>query len=56
MFFTQLIRSAYRRLRQLQQQQRQRKQLLALESHMLKDLGLSKADAAREGNKRFWQS
>ncbi len=34
---------------------RQRRQLLSLSDHMLKDIGISRADAAAEANKPFWQ-
>lgn len=34
---------------------RQRRALLALDAAMLKDLGISRADALREGGKPFWQ-
>lgn len=34
---------------------RQRRALGALSDHMLKDLGLSRSDAGREGGKRFWE-
>ena len=34
---------------------RQRRALLALEDHLLKDVGLSRADAYREGSKHFWE-
>jgi uncharacterized protein YjiS (DUF1127 family) len=34
---------------------RQRRALLAMSDHMLKDLGLSRSDAGREGGKRFWE-
>jgi uncharacterized protein YjiS (DUF1127 family) len=33
---------------------RQRRALAALDDHMLKDLGLSRADAAQESGRRFW--
>ncbi|GGB83260.1 hypothetical protein GCM10011352_06380 [Marinobacterium zhoushanense] len=48
-------RRLYRRLRYLQQRQRQRRHLLTLESHTLRDMGISRADAVREGSKRIWQ-
>ena len=35
---------------------RQRRELLALDDRMLKDIGLSRADAFREGSKPFWRS
>ena len=34
---------------------RQRRALGGLNDYMLKDLGLSRADAGREGSKRFWE-
>jgi uncharacterized protein YjiS (DUF1127 family) len=33
---------------------RQRRALLSLDDHMLKDIGLSRADAAREAARPFW--
>jgi uncharacterized protein YjiS (DUF1127 family) len=33
---------------------RQRRQLLAMNDHELKDIGLSRADAQREGQRGFW--
>ena len=34
---------------------RQRQALLALDDWVLKDIGLSRADVMREGDKPFWQ-
>lgn len=34
---------------------RQRRTLLELNDHMLKDIGVSRADAEREGYKPFWR-
>ena len=54
-----LARSATRGLDQLlewQNRARQRRQLASLENHMLKDLGLSRADVARESSKPFWRT
>ncbi len=34
---------------------RQRRALLALDDNLLKDIGLSAADAWREGTKPFWR-
>ena len=35
---------------------RQRRQLLALSDDMLKDIGISRADANYEGSKPFWRT
>jgi uncharacterized protein YjiS (DUF1127 family) len=43
------------RLQLWRDRNRQREALRALNDHMLKDLGLSHADAARESGKRFWE-
>jgi len=37
------------------QRYRQRRQLLALDDQMLKDIGLTRATAQHEGNKPFWR-
>jgi uncharacterized protein YjiS (DUF1127 family) len=37
------------------QRYRQRRALVSLSDHMLKDLGLSRSDAGRESGKRFWE-
>ena len=53
-----LVQSATRGLDQLlewQDRARQRHQLASLESHILKDLGLSRADVVRESDKPFWR-
>lgn len=34
--------------------QRQRRRLLELEDHLLKDIGISRADPLQEGRKPFW--
>lgn len=34
----------------------QRRALLALDDAMLKDIGISRADAFQEGNKPFWRA
>ncbi len=34
---------------------RTRKELLEMEDYMLKDIGISRSDALREGNKPFWE-
>ncbi len=56
--FGALAQSAARGLDQLlewQDRARQRNQLAALEGHILKDLGLSRADVVRETDKPFWR-
>ncbi len=53
-----LVQSAARGLDQLlewQDRARQRHQLASLEGHILKDLGLSRADVVRETDKPFWR-
>lgn len=37
------------------QRYRQRRRLLSLPPEMLKDIGISRADAVREGSKPFWR-
>jgi uncharacterized protein YjiS (DUF1127 family) len=52
-----LVRRADRAITTLlrwQELVRQRRALLRLDDHMLKDIGLSRADALREGERRFW--
>ena len=38
------------------ERRRQRRALLALDDHALKDIGLSSAEAWREGRKPFWRA
>jgi uncharacterized protein YjiS (DUF1127 family) len=38
------------------ERQRERRMLLALDERMLRDVGITRADALREGGKPFWQS
>ena len=42
------------RLLQWHELARQRRALLALSDHMLKDIGISRAEAEREASRRFW--
>lgn len=35
---------------------RQRRALLELSDHMLKDIGINRAEAVREGRKPFWRA
>jgi uncharacterized protein YjiS (DUF1127 family) len=43
------------RLDQLQERQRQRRALLALDSRLLGDIGISRGEALHEGSKPFWR-
>lgn len=45
--------SAYIRLHE---QQRQRRQLLELDGHLLDDIGVTREQARAVGNKRFWDA
>ena len=38
------------------ERRRQRHAVSALSDHMLRDLGLSRADVSRESGKRFWEA
>jgi len=49
------LRAALVRLREWYEVYRQRRELLGLDDAMLKDIGISRADALREGGKPFWQ-
>lgn len=54
-----LSESAARMLRHLlswPDRVRQRRALMSLDDWMLKDIGLSRADIMREGDKPFWQA
>lgn len=50
-----LIRRAYQQLEQRLQHHKERRRLLELNDHLLKDMGLSRDDARREGEKPFWR-
>jgi uncharacterized protein YjiS (DUF1127 family) len=41
-------------LAEWQERSRQRRHLMALNDHLLKDIGLSRADVVRESRKPFW--
>lgn len=43
-----------RRLRHLMQLRRERNQLLELSDHQLRDIGLTRRDAAREARRHLW--
>jgi uncharacterized protein YjiS (DUF1127 family) len=53
--FATYIAAVVRNLMGLAERARQRRALLALDDWMLKDIGLSRADAQHEYVKRFWQ-
>ena len=42
-------------IREWNRRQSTRKALLEMSDHMLKDIGISRADALREGSKAFWR-
>jgi uncharacterized protein YjiS (DUF1127 family) len=44
----------FARLLQWHELARQRRALLALNDHMLKDIGISRAEAEREASRPFW--
>ncbi|MBZ5488450.1 DUF1127 domain-containing protein [Halomonas aquamarina] len=43
------------RLRRYRECRRSRRQLLTLDDRLLKDIGISRAQAHREGKRTFWQ-
>ncbi|MGH8543773.1 MAG: DUF1127 domain-containing protein [Gammaproteobacteria bacterium] len=43
------------RLRRWREVTRERRTLLALSDHMLKDIGITRAEAEREASRPFWQ-
>jgi len=52
--FASLLLAYWQRLGRWHALYRQRRQLAALSDHMLKDLGLSRADIETEANRPFW--
>ncbi|MET0094443.1 MAG: DUF1127 domain-containing protein [Sedimenticola sp.] len=50
-----IVTALLKQIHFLWQRQRQRRQLMTLEDHLLKDIGISRADAVREGQKPFWK-
>ena len=51
----QLLIGLLTRLPVWEERARQRRQLLRLDDHLLKDMGMSRADAYREAHKPFWR-
>ncbi|WP_245574080.1 DUF1127 domain-containing protein [Neptunomonas japonica] len=56
MIIIEMFRRILQRLRELQQRQRSRRELVTLDRYALKDIGISRADALLEANKPFWRS
>lgn len=55
MLIIELFRRIRNALREAVRRHRSRRDLLALDDRMLKDIGISRADAFREGDKPFWR-
>ncbi|MGB0466631.1 MAG: DUF1127 domain-containing protein [Pontibacterium sp.] len=49
------VKNIYRSYQQAFRKQRGRRQLLQLDQHALHDMGISRADALKEGQRHFWQ-
>ena len=49
-------RSSWDAMRQLWRRYRSRQRIAQLDSHMMKDIGISFAEAEAEANKPFWRS
>ena len=50
-----LVNSLIKQLEQMNQRSKTRKQLLNLDGHQLKDIGLTQQQALQEGKRYFWQ-
>lgn len=55
MFRRQYFRRIQHQLKVYAQRRYSRQQLLQLDSHALKDIGISRSDAVMEGRKPFWR-
>ncbi|UTW13740.1 DUF1127 domain-containing protein [Marinobacterium rhizophilum] len=55
MLSIELFHRLWESLRRARQRYYQRRQLLGLDDSVLKDIGISRADAFLEGSKHFWQ-
>jgi uncharacterized protein YjiS (DUF1127 family) len=53
---TRLLRSILARLAEWRRRSEQRATLAGMNNRMLKDVGISRADAVREASKPFWQA
>ena len=51
-----VLKGALTRLAEWRERCEQRKHLAGMNERMLKDIGISRADAAREANKPFWRA
>ncbi len=54
--FGDLVGHAFSQLGTWHERSRQRRQLAALSTHLLKDMGIDHADAAQEAAKPFWRA
>ncbi len=55
MVIIEIFRWVLKRLRELQQRHKTRRQLATLDPYALKDIGISRSDALFEANKPFWK-
>lgn len=53
--FGDAMRSGWSTVKRWNARYRQRRELLTLSDHMLKDIGISRAQAENEGRKEFWE-
>lgn len=56
MLSIEMFRRLWEVIQSARRRRRSRRELLALDDHMLKDIGISRADAVREGSKPFWDA
>ncbi|XQU08385.1 DUF1127 domain-containing protein [Halomonas sp. LY9] len=52
---SQLVSQLRYQLSHYQQRRRSRRQLLTLDDHLLKDIGLTREQACQEGKQTFWK-
>ncbi|GGC93671.1 DUF1127 domain-containing protein [Vreelandella lutescens] len=53
---SQLVSQLRYQLSHYQQRRRSRRQLLTLDDHLLKDIGLTREQACQEGKQTFWKT